>query len=183
MAEQVNEVTEGVYGRPQPFGFHRFTGWLNAIGTAWIFALMILINADILGREIFNKPVRGVTELVSLSIVGIVFLQLANTLWVGRFTRADILIEPLLRRRPRLGHALQAIYHLAGAVLLAVIFKASLPGFIEAIEIDEYVGAAGDFTAPTWPVKFILLLGSACTSLTFLLLALADLQAMRKRQP
>jgi hypothetical protein len=36
--------------------------------------------------------VRGVTELVSLSIVGIVFLQLADTLRVGRFTRADVLL-------------------------------------------------------------------------------------------
>lgn len=167
------------YGRPQPFGFDRLTAWLNAIGTVWIFALMILINSDIIGRSFFNAPVRGTTELVALSIVGIVFLQLPNTLWVGRFTRADALIGILLARRPRIGHALQALYHLAGAVLLGIIFQASLPRFIEAVEIGDYVGAIGDFTAPTWPIKFLILLGSACTSLTFLFLAWSDLRRMR----
>ena len=54
---------------------------------------MLLINSDVLGRNLFNAPVRGVTELVSLSIVGIVFLQLADTLHSGRFTRADVLLE------------------------------------------------------------------------------------------
>jgi hypothetical protein len=41
-----------------------------------------------------------VTELVSLSIVGIVFLQLADTLHSGRFTRADVLLQRLQRTPP-----------------------------------------------------------------------------------
>ncbi|MDP6814497.1 MAG: TRAP transporter small permease, partial [Alphaproteobacteria bacterium] len=57
---------------PPRFALHRLTGAMNAVGTAWIFVLMVLINADVLGREAFAAPVRGVTELVSLSIVGIV---------------------------------------------------------------------------------------------------------------
>jgi len=182
LSEPANGPAGGAYGRPQPFGFHRLTTVMNAVGTVWIFALMVLINADIVGRELFGAPVRGVTELVSLSIVGIVFLQLANTLWVGRFTRADVLIEPLLKRRPRLGHGLQAIYHLAGALLLAIIFWASVDPFLEAVEIGDYVGAAGDFTAPTWPVKLLILAGSAATALTFLFLALADLRAIGGRR-
>ncbi|MBM4332504.1 MAG: TRAP transporter small permease [Deltaproteobacteria bacterium] len=179
---QETSKAESGYGRPQPFHFHRFTGVLNAVGTIWIFALMVLINSDIVGREFFRAPVRGVTELVSLSIVGIVFLQLANTLWVGRFTRAEVLIGRLLRRRPKLGHALQAVFHLTGAALLAIIFYSSLPLFRHAVEIGEYVGAFGDFTAPTWPVRFVLLLGSASTSVTFLFLAWTDAcQALRRR--
>lgn len=164
------------YGQPQVFSFHRFTGVLNAIGTVWIIVLMVLINSDIIGREFFRAPVRGATELVSLSIVGIVFLQLAHTLWVGRFTRAEVFIGPLVARRPKWGYLLQAIYHLTGAALLVVIFYSSWPLFWQAVAIGEYVGAAGDFTAPTWPVRFIILLGSLCTAITFILLALSDLR-------
>ena len=65
--------------------------FMNAIGTLWIFGLMVLIGADVLGRELFNSPIRGVTEIVSLSIVAIVFLQLAHTLWVKRITRNEAL--------------------------------------------------------------------------------------------
>ncbi len=173
----------GGYGKPQPMGFHRFTGVLNAIGSLWIIALMILINSDIIGREFFGAPVRGVTELISLSIVGIVFLQLAHTLWVGRFTRAEVLIGRLLQRGACAGYLLLSFFHFIGAALLAVIFYASLPLFLQALDIGEYVGAAGDFTVPTWPVRFIVLLGSACTSLTFLFLALNNIrQAFRGRR-
>ncbi|MDZ4165898.1 MAG: TRAP transporter small permease [Smithellaceae bacterium] len=172
----------GGYGKPQPLGFHRFTGVLNAIGSIWIVALMVLINSDIIGREFFGAPVRGVTELISLSIVGIVFLQLAHTLWVGRFTRAEVLIGKLLQKGSPAGYLLLSFFHLIGALLLAIIFYASFPLFWQAVEIGEYVGAAGDFTAPTWPVRFIVLLGSACTSLTFLFLALNNIrQAFRGR--
>ena len=41
---------------------------------------MVLINSDVIGRNLFNAPILGVPEMTSLSIVGIVFLQLADTL-------------------------------------------------------------------------------------------------------
>lgn len=143
---------------------------------------MLLINADVIGREAFLAPVRGVTELVSLSIVGIVFLQLAHTLWVGRLTRSDVLLGALQRRWPRLACGLNALHHLAGAVLFAILFWASLPYFQRAWRIDEYVGALGDFTAPTWPVRLIILIGSAFTSLAFLLLACEALRGLAGRR-
>ncbi len=49
---------------------------LNSIGSVWIFVLTLLINADAFGRKLFHSPIDGVNEIVELSIVGIVFLQL-----------------------------------------------------------------------------------------------------------
>lgn len=171
------------YGTPLPFGLHRLIRGLNALGTLWILALMLLINADVLGRDLFNAPVRGVTELVSLSIVGIVFLQLADTLHSGRFTRADVLLDRLKRNTPVGAALLQAAFHAVGACLMAVILWAAWAPLVESVRIREYVGAIGDFTAPVWPVRLIMLVGLAVTLLTFLFLALADLrraQALRR---
>jgi TRAP-type mannitol/chloroaromatic compound transport system permease small subunit len=165
------------YGRPQPGGFHRLTGAMNAVGTAWIIALMLLINSDVIGRDVFGAPVRGVTEIVSMSIVGIVFLQLADTLHAGKFTRAEVLLGYLQRRHPRLARALQGLYHLVGSALLAVICWASWGPLVEAVKIGEYVGAVGDFMAPMWPVRLIIVFGSACAALTFLFLARDDFKA------
>lgn len=156
--------------------FSRFLGIMNACGTVWIFLLMILINSDIIGRELFDAPVRGTTELMSISIVGIVFLQLGHTLMSGKITRSDMVIDTLLTHRPRLGHALQCLYHCAGAALLAIVFYGSIDLLTEAIDIQEYVGAVGDFTAPTWPIRLLILIGSAATFLQFLLLAWRDLR-------
>lgn len=154
--------------------FSRLLGVMNALGTLWIFLLMVLIDADILGRELFGAPVRGTTELLSLSIVGIVFLQLGHALMVGRVTRSDMVIETLLVRSPRAGHLLQGLFHLLGAVFLGIIFWGGWGQFEEAVEIGEYVGAAGDFTAPTWPIKLLILIGAAATLVQYLILAYRD---------
>lgn len=175
------ELTES-YRQPLPGGYQRFTQALNALGTLWIVALMILINTDVIGRDFFNAPVRGATELVSLSIVGIVFLQLADTLVMGRMTRADVLLDRLKRTAPWLSDALQALYHGIGAVLMAVILWAAWEPLVESIRIQEYIGAMGDFTAPVWPVRLIMLIGMAATLISFVLLAWLDLRRMRLRR-
>lgn len=169
---------QDAYHQRLPGGFGFLTQGLNALGTLWIVALMLLVNSDVLGRELFNAPVRGTTELVALSIVGIVFLQLADTLATGRLTRADVLLDRLKRVRPWLAALLQAVYHVVGALLMAVILWAAWEPLVESIRIQEYVGALGDFTAPVWPVRLIMLIGMLVTLITFLLLAWLDLRRM-----
>ena len=144
------------------------TSVMNSVGTAWVFVLLVIVNLDIGGRTIFNHPVRGVPEIVSLSIVACVFLQLAHTLKVGRLTRSEVLLNPLRKKKPRLALMLQGIYDLIGAALMIILLNASYPLFTKAWRIDEYVGAEGDFTAPVWPVKLIILIGCAAAALQFL---------------
>jgi TRAP-type mannitol/chloroaromatic compound transport system permease small subunit len=170
------------YDRALPLGLHRVFGVMNALGTLWILALMVLINMDVLGRNLLSTPVRGVTEMVSLSIVGIVFLQLADTLRAGRFTRADILLDRLRRTRPVLGDALQALFHLVGLALMVVILFASWEPLAEAVRIREYVGAIGDFQAPVWPVRLITLAGLCATAVCFAVLAGMDVRRMLRRR-
>jgi TRAP-type mannitol/chloroaromatic compound transport system permease small subunit len=162
------------YNQPQPLGFHHLIGVLNAIGTVWIFAIMVLMTADVVGRNLFNTPIRGVIEIVSLSIVSIVFIQLADTLRTGKFTRADAALGALLLRRPALGRFLQGFFHLAGAAMLATMCFASWSLLVESWQNGEYLGAIGDFQAPVWIMRALIVFGSACTTITFLFLALAD---------
>ena len=100
---------------------------MNSAGTLWIFALMFLICADVAGRYLFSAPIKGAAEMVGYSIVAAVFLQMASTLRVGRFTRVELLIEPLEARRPAAGHAFNAVYHLTGAAVFAVITWGTWP--------------------------------------------------------
>ena len=160
--------------RRRRFSFGTIISVMNSIGTVWVFVLLIIINLDIGGRALFNHPVRGVPEIVAMSIVACVFLQLAHTLKVGRLTRSDILMNWLDTRLPRLKQFLEGIYYLIGAGLMAVIFKASIPFFKKAWRIGEYVGAEGDFMAPVWPVKLIILIGCIAATIQFLLMAFSS---------
>jgi TRAP-type mannitol/chloroaromatic compound transport system permease small subunit len=154
---------------------------MNALGTLWILGLMVLINADVFGRNLLNHPVRGVTEMVSLSIVGIVFLQLADTLHSGRFTRADVLLDQIKKTRPAVADALHAAFHFVGLALMLVILLASWEPLVQAVRIQEYVGALGDFQAPVWPIRLITLIGLGTTALCYLLLAWHDLRRLKSR--
>ena len=161
------------------FSFELVISVMNSIGTAWVFVLLVIINLDIGGRALFNHPVRGVPEIVALSIVACVFLQIAHTLKVGRLTRSDILLNWLQARHPALKHLLEAVYYLIGGFVMAILFKASIPLFTNAWRIDEYVGAQGDFMAPVWPVKLIILIGCAAGAIQFVIMAVGSIKQLK----
>ena len=153
------------------FGIISLFDWtvtvLNAIGTAWIFVIMVLINSDVFARFLANSPISGVPLVIELSIIAIVFLQLTAALRGGRLTRSDVLIARLLERRPQLGFSLQAIYHATGAVLMAVLFIYSEPLFEKAWRRETYAGLEGDFTLPVWPLKLLILVGAVICGIQF----------------
>ena len=69
---------------------------------------------------------------------------------------------------------------------MAILLRSSLPLFTKAWRIDEYVGAQGDFMAPVWPVKLIILIGCTAGAIQFFLMAVGcfkKLAAARWRQP
>jgi hypothetical protein len=63
--------------------------------------------------------------------------------------------------------------HSGGCVLI------NRPLFTKAWRIDEYVGAQGDFMAPVWPVKLIILIGCAAGAIQFLLMAIGSLNQLK----
>jgi TRAP-type mannitol/chloroaromatic compound transport system permease small subunit len=123
-----------------------------------------------------------VPEIVAMSIVACVFLQIAHTLKVGRLTRSDLLMNWLKDRYPGLKIFLEGLYYSIGAALMAILFKASVPLFTKAWQIDEYVGAEGDFMAPIWPVKLIILIGCLAGAIQFIVMAFDSFKQLRSSQ-
>lgn len=184
MPEQDRRAQHGGASRAR-FSFGVLTEGLSAIGTLWIFLLMLLICADVAGRGAFNAPILGVPEMMQFSIVGIVFLQLAQTLRIGAMTRSDVLLGRLLRGTPRIGHALQGLFHVTGGVLFGIIFRTTWPLMEQAFANDEFYGSTGVVQIPIGPLKVIILIGCAAIAVQFLLLAWRDLCVVfgRKQPP
>ena len=143
------------------------TSALNLCGSALILAIMVLICADIIGRSAFEAPISGVPEMVTLSIVAIVFLQAPQAVRMSRLTRSDAFPDFLAARAPRIAGLLEALYDLLGLLIMGAVLQASWPLFLKAWKRDTFVGAVGDFMAPVWPVKLIILIGCAMLMLRF----------------
>ena len=124
--QNAGTVQRSVAGR----AFDGLVSVFNAGGSLWIFAIMILLSADVLSRSLFNAPLQGVPLLIELSILVIVFLQLPAAIRSGRLTRSDILLAGLIERRPSLGITLRAVYDALGIFLMAVVFYYTVPTFV-----------------------------------------------------
>ena len=143
------------------------TQGLNVAGSTLILLLMILVGIDVAGRNLAGNPISGVPELVTLSIVAIVFLQIPAALRQGRMTQSDALMRWLASRYPMLGAALATVFDLIAIAIIWVIVKTTWPIFTRAWDRGEFIGAVGDFTAPVWPVKLILIIGGTVLILQF----------------
>ena len=139
---------------------------------------MVLINVDVLARYLFNAPIQGVAEIVELSIVGIVFLQISDAVRAGRLTRSDGMYRQILARRPKLGYWLGVVFDVAGALFFVTILLGALPRLVEAYERDYFAGNVGLFTVPVWPIRLILVIGCIVVAIQFLVLAWRNLQAL-----
>jgi TRAP-type C4-dicarboxylate transport system permease small subunit len=139
---------------------------------------MAVICADVIGRAAFSAPLLGVAELVQFSIVGIVFLQLPQTLRGGGLTRTELVLGKLRRTRPRLAHALQLTYELTGAALFTLIAYVTWPLAVSAFENREFYGSTGVVQIPTGPLKLIIIAGCAIMALQFLLNAWEALRSV-----
>ena len=153
--------------------FGSIVSGMNAAGSCWIVVLMLLINVEALGRSAFNKPIIGVIEMIEISVIGIVFMQLADSLRRGVMTRSDGLFNQVMSRMPAAGHVMAIVTDLAGAGFMGLIIWGSVPFFIDSWEKDYYIGVEGMFTAPVWPVALIIVIGVTVTMIQFLIM-LAD---------
>ncbi len=149
--------------------FGWIVGGMNATGSCWIMVLVVLINVEAIGRSAFNQPIIGVIEMIEISIVGIVFMQLADSLRRGVLTRSDGLFNQVMSRAPTAGHVMGAVTSLLGAVFMVLVLWGTVPYFVDSWERDYYVGIEGMFTAPVWPVALIIIIAITVTMIQFLI--------------
>lgn len=147
---------------------HGLMAILNAAGTAWIAVITVLISCDILGRVVFNSPIIGVPEIVKVSVVAIVWLQMSHTLKIGGHIRTDVVLDRLSPRGRAFVDLLAAIL---GAFVFGLLVYSGWDNMIEAWRIGEFEGEL-PVRVPTYPVRTIVLLGAALTSIEFLLIGL-----------
>jgi TRAP-type C4-dicarboxylate transport system permease small subunit len=142
---------------------------LAAIGTLWIFALMLLVVADVVGRNFLDAPITGVAEFASRSVASIVFLTLASAICGGRMTRSDFIPRLLGARAPGLVRGLDIANALLGVMLFGALAAIGWPELTRSWNDNEYFGVQGVATMAAWPFRALLVGGAVAAALAYLL--------------
>jgi TRAP-type C4-dicarboxylate transport system permease small subunit len=130
---------------------------LLAVAAAIIFLLSFLVVADVIGRGMFNSPVKGTPEIVSMSIVIICFLLAAYAVQSGGMLRTDVTVAMFGRR----GFAAADLASgLLGAGFFLLIVWGSFEPAWHAWSSNEFEGE-GALRVPVWPARLVVMLGSA----------------------
>ncbi|MEX2479461.1 MAG: TRAP transporter large permease subunit [Gammaproteobacteria bacterium] len=138
---------------------------LASLAAVLIAAIALLVNADIVARIVFDRPLRGVAELVAIAMPATVFLVLAWASRSGGLMRAGMPAAPPGTRLSVPAMVREAVAALAALLLSGAICAVSAPWLWRAWRDDEFLGVPGDFTVPSWPASLAVVLGSGLLAL------------------
>ncbi|MEY4712072.1 MAG: hypothetical protein RIS88_1522 [Pseudomonadota bacterium] len=142
---------------------------MASIGTVWIFVIMCLVVADVVGRDFLDRPITGVSEFSGRSVASIVFLQLAAAVCSGRMTRSDFLLNLIGKRVPGAVTALELLNVLVGAALFAALAVIAWPELRQSLASNEFYGVQGVYSVPAWPFRGLIVAGAFATAVCYLL--------------
>ena len=143
----------------------QLTRWMNGAGVVWVFAIMFMICADIVGRNVFDSPITFVPEAVALSLVGCVFLQLGFAVQGNKLTRAEFLLARIDKSHPAFTAGWHAVMALMAAAILLFMAIGAWPDFTRAFATSEFAGVEGIFKISVWPIKLIIVVGAVVAAL------------------
>ncbi len=129
-----------------------FAKWLNVISAIWLASVALLILYDVVGREVFAAPFHGTNEIVSNSVLSILFLQLPLSILTRRSLRTTILYGAVGTKGK--GY-IDAVSYLLALLLFLVIAVGSLPNMIEGWAIGEQEGS-GIINIPVYPIRTLV---------------------------
>lgn len=141
---------------------------LHYVAALWLFALALIILADVSGRGLFNAPLPGTAEIVANSIVSIAFLQLCHAVRDDRMLRVELLTAMV---PVRVARAIHACGLLLGALLFGAVAWASWGPMVSAWQIGEYAGYEGSLRIPVYPVRTLIVAMAGLATVNYLLLA------------
>ena len=151
---------------------------LLVLAAVLAFLLCFLVVADVLGRVVFNSPVKGTTEIVSLTVVMVCYLQAGFAIRSGGMLHVDMFVS---RGGPRTQSAFAALAALAGLVFFALICWGSCDGAAHAWTSNEFEGE-GALRVPVWPARFVIVLGTFLAACSYGLQLVQHLTSLARGQ-
>lgn len=162
----------------------RLNNWITTaflvVAAVLGFLLSFVVVADVIGRVGFNSPLKGTPEMVSISIVMICFLQAGYAVRSGGMINVDFL---LVRMPPRIQSFVMGAGALLGVAFFGLVCFGAIDPAIHAWASNEFEGE-GALRVPSWPARWIVVIGTFLAALSYSLLALQNFAAgLRGEEP
>jgi TRAP-type C4-dicarboxylate transport system permease small subunit len=119
----------------------------NLFAAFAIFVLMFLGVWQVLGRTLFNAPVRGYIDFVELSVSTFAFLGIAYCQRLGGHVRMEMILKPM---RGRLLWSTEIFGTLVALAVVAVLIWYGWGHFLRAYQLGD---STIDTQLPVWPSK------------------------------
>ncbi|HZM34590.1 MAG TPA: TRAP transporter small permease [Burkholderiales bacterium] len=119
----------------------------NLISSFAIFALMLLGVWQVLGRTLFNTPVRGYIDFVELSMATFAFLGIAYCQRLGGHVRMEMVLKAM---RGRLLWGSEVLGTVVALAVIAVLIWYGWGHFLRAYQLGD---STIDAELPVWPSK------------------------------
>jgi TRAP-type C4-dicarboxylate transport system permease small subunit len=152
---------------------------LLAVAAVLTFCLSFLVVADVVGRVVFNSPVKGTPEIVSMSIVIICFLLAGYSVQSGSMLKSDLLTGLMGWRGPFISALLSGIL---GAAFFGIIVWGGYAPALHAWTSGEFEGE-GALRIPVWPARFVVMFGSLLVAIIYVGQAVAAAAALAAGRP
>ena len=136
--------------------------WIGFFGGGLVLAfLCLLIVADVIGRYVFNTPIRGVIDITELGVTFIVFSCLAYAQATTGHIKVEVL-EDQLKGKIRLAVKVTTLF--LSLLVCIAIFVGSIIRMCESLRIGELRGDL--LPIPQSPARIALALGMLLVCIT-----------------
>ncbi|EAR11328.1 TRAP transporter small permease subunit [Reinekea blandensis] len=142
---------------------YKLESWLAMIAGSTILILVFLAVINVLGRWLFNVPVRGYIDWVEQLMAVFAFLGIAYCQRLGGHIRMDLFVGLM---RGRLLWLSECFTTLAMLAVTMVLTYGSYLHFLRAYNNGD---SSIDIGLPTWPAKLIVPIALSLLSLRLLL--------------
>jgi TRAP-type C4-dicarboxylate transport system permease small subunit len=147
---------------------------LLAAAAIIIFVLGFLVCTDVFGRALFNSPLKGTPEMVSMSIVIICFLLAGYSVQSGSMIYTDVFASMFGVRGRAFAQLLSAVL---GIMFFGLIVWGSYEPTFNAWTSGEYEGE-GALRVPAFPARTAVLVGAVLVVVSYVFIAVHAARAL-----
>lgn len=138
--------------------------------------MMLLITFDVLGRWIFNKPIVGTVDFVSVGLSIVVFLSLAFTHLKGEHITIDFIVERFSTKTQR---TIEVIINLVISLFLLVVTWSLVDHMLRLYRSNT---VTGDLSIPVYLFAIVAIIGMAIFLLVALTQAISIVKEMKHNE-
>ena len=147
---------------------------MNLLAAFFIFGIMLLGVAQVIGRSIFNQPVRGYVDIVEVSITVFAFLAISYCQRLAGHVRMEIIIGRFK------GRALWLTEVFGTIVIMFIVFVLMLYAWEHFMRAWSIGDSSIDVDITLWPSKLLVPLAFAMLTVRLLIQLIGFLRLAAK---